>query len=92
QALERGVREHLDPHGFGMVELDAERGAPATRVDPDNAWVQRALRSLRQTTGDEPVLLPNLGGTLPNDVFADVLGMPTLWVPHSYPGCSQHAP
>jgi hypothetical protein len=20
------------------------------------------------------------------------LGMPTIWVPHSYPGCSQHAP
>jgi len=29
---------------------------------------------------------------LPNDVFAEILGMPTLWVPHSYPGCSQHAP
>ena len=25
-------------------------------------------------------------------VFAKTLGMPTLWVPHSYPGCSQHAP
>ena len=21
-----------------------------------------------------------------------MLGLPTLWVPHSYPGCSQHAP
>lgn len=92
QKLESIVREHLDAHGFGMVELEVERGAPATRVDPDNAWVQWALRSLRHTTGDEPALLPNLGGTLPNDVFADVLGMPTLWVPHSYPGCSQHAP
>jgi len=36
--------------------------------------------------------LPNLGGTLPNDAFADVLGLPTIWIPHSYPGCSQHAP
>jgi hypothetical protein len=25
-------------------------------------------------------------------VFADLLGMPTLWVPHSYPACAQHAP
>ena len=25
-------------------------------------------------------------------VFSDVLGLPTIWVPHSYPGCSQHAP
>jgi hypothetical protein len=36
--------------------------------------------------------LPNLGGSLPNDIFADVLGLPTVWIPHSYAGCSQHAP
>ena len=23
---------------------------------------------------------------------AELLGLPTLWVPHSYPACSQHAP
>jgi hypothetical protein len=86
------VRDHLDAHGFRSVAVEVERGMPATRVDPENPWVQWALRSLTQTTGAAPVLLPNLGGTLPNDVFADVLGMPTLWVPHSYPGCSQHAP
>ena len=44
------------------------------------------------TTGQKPALLPNLGGSLPNDVFADILGLPTVWVPHSYPACSQHAP
>ncbi|EPN73054.1 hypothetical protein A234_19095, partial [Pseudomonas syringae pv. actinidiae ICMP 19101] len=44
------------------------------------------------TTGKKPALLPNLGGSLPNDVFAEVLGLPTVWVPHSYPACSQHAP
>ncbi|WP_250454043.1 M20 family metallopeptidase [Caballeronia sp. ATUFL_M2_KS44] len=90
--LQQIVRRHLDAHGFPMVDVEVERGMPATRVDPDNPWVQWALRSLERTTGARPVLLPNLGGTLPNDVFADVLGMPTLWVPHSYPGCSQHAP
>ncbi|WP_118182993.1 M20 family metallopeptidase [Paraburkholderia phosphatilytica] len=90
--LQSIVRRHLDAHGFPMVTVEVERGMPATRVDPENPWVQWALRSLTQTTGTQPVLLPNLGGTLPNDVFADVLGMPTLWVPHSYPGCSQHAP
>ncbi len=92
QNLEQIVRRHLDEHGFRMVDIEVERGMPATRADPDSPWVQWALRSLRQTTGVQPVLLPNLGGTLPNEVFADVLGMPTLWVPHSYPGCSQHAP
>ena len=26
------------------------------------------------------------------DIFATDLGMPTVWVPHSYASCSQHAP
>jgi len=86
------VRQHLDAHGFTRVEVEVERGMAATRVDPESPWVQWALRSLTQTTGERPVLLPNLGGSLPNDVFAHILDMPTLWVPHSYPGCSQHAP
>ena len=25
-------------------------------------------------------------------MFADDLGLPTVWVPHSYTGCNQHAP
>jgi HEPN domain-containing protein len=54
--------------------------------------VRFALASMERSTGRAPVLLPNLGGSLPNDVFADLLGLPTVWVPHSYPGCSQHAP
>ena len=48
--------------------------------------------SIAATTGANPAILPNLGGSLPNDCFADVLGLPTIWVPHSYPACSQHAP
>jgi hypothetical protein len=25
-------------------------------------------------------------------VFAGLLDLPTIWIPHSYAGCSQHAP
>jgi hypothetical protein len=64
----------------------------ATRLDPDDPWVRWAIASVERTTGKRPAVLPNLGGSLPNDCFADVLGLPTLWVPHSYPACSQHAP
>ena len=48
--------------------------------------------SLTETLRTPPAVLPNLGGSIPNDVFTDLLGMPTIWVPHSYAGCSQHAP
>ena len=51
-----------------------------------------AAGSITRTCGRGPAILPNLAGTLPNDVFGELLGMPTLWVPHSYPACAQHAP
>ena len=64
----------------------------ATRIDPDDPWVQWAADSIALSSGKKPAILPNLGGSLPNDIFTDVLGLRTVWVPHSYPGCSQHAP
>ena len=88
------VRAHLDSHDLQRVAVKPARMETftATRLDPNDPWVGWALASIAKTTGKKPALLPNLGGSLPNDVFADILGMPTVWVPHSYPSCSQHAP
>lgn len=91
QELETILRTHLDQNGFTSVDIQIQRGTAATRLDPDNAWVKWAAQSMRSVIDKEIAILPNLGGTLPNDVFADVLGLPTLWIPHSYPGCAQHA-
>jgi acetylornithine deacetylase/succinyl-diaminopimelate desuccinylase-like protein len=89
----RHLREHLDQHGYTDIELThSGTQMEATRLDPDDPWVRWGLASMQRSTGKTPALLPNLGGSLPNDVFADVLGLPTLWVPHSYAACSQHAP
>ncbi len=86
------VRAHLAAHGFGDIVVSEPVLMAATRLDPDNAWVRFAMASIERSTGKTAALLPNLGGSLPNDVFADILGLPTVWVPHSYPACSQHAP
>lgn len=88
------LRRHLDRQGFPMVQVASARDEvfQATRLDPDDPWVRWAVASIAASSGKKPALLPNLGGSLPNDIFTDVLGLRTLWVPHSYPGCSQHAP
>ena len=88
------LRGHLDERGMTMVEVRQATMAPmaATRLDPDDPWVRWASASITATVGAPPVILPNLGGALPNDCFSAVLGLPTIWVPHSYPACSQHAP
>ncbi|MDA8453321.1 M20 family metallopeptidase [Acidovorax sp. GBBC 3334] len=92
QALESTVRAHLDAQGFPDVEVGITLAGAATRLDPDHPWVDWARASIERSSGQSPDVLPNLAGSLPNDVFADLLGLPTLWVPHSYPACAQHAP
>ena len=72
--------------------MKATQSFIASRTDFDSPWINWAAQSIRQTTGKAPAVLPNFGGSLPNDVFSETLGLPTIWVPHSYPGCSQHAP
>ncbi|CAP42750.1 M20 family metallopeptidase [Bordetella petrii] len=88
------LRRHLDRQGFPMVKVQTTRETMfrATRIDPDDPWVRWAVESLERTSGKKAAILPNLGGSLPNDIFTEVLGLRTIWVPHSYPGCSQHAP
>jgi acetylornithine deacetylase/succinyl-diaminopimelate desuccinylase-like protein len=88
------LRRHLDAHGFSRVQIVPQDQPvfPATRLDPDHPMVRFTAGSIETTTGQKPHLLPNLGGSLPNDCFAEVLGLPTIWVPHSYGGCAQHAP
>jgi acetylornithine deacetylase/succinyl-diaminopimelate desuccinylase-like protein len=88
------LRRHLDRNGFSSVEIRPGKGGHfyASRLDPADPWVNWTKDSLQRTTGRAPTILPNLGGSLPNDIFADVLQLKTIWLPHSYAGCSQHAP
>lgn len=92
QDLEGQVQRALDEHGFPMVRAKVLTSFPASRIEPDDPWVSWAAESLRESTGLPTTILPNIGGSLPNAVFESVLGLPTLWIPHSYPGCLQHAP
>ena len=92
QQLQEILREHLDAAGFPQVEIALGMSCAATRLDPRHPWVQWARASLERSAGAPVTVLPNLAGSLPNDVFVEVLQLPTLWIPHSYPACNQHAP
>ncbi len=90
--VQSSLRRHLDEHGFADIQIEIQAQAPATRLDPDDAWVRLATASMQESAGKPVTILPNLGGTIPNHCFSEALDLPTLWVPHSYPSCSQHAP
>jgi acetylornithine deacetylase/succinyl-diaminopimelate desuccinylase-like protein len=89
------IGRHLVEAGFDDVAVEVQDGTSimaATRLSPDHPWARWARDSLESIIDGPLTVLPNLGGSLPNDVFADILGLPTIWVPHSYASCSQHAP
>lgn len=85
------IQAHLVEHGYPMVQVSQTMSFAASRTALDDPWVGWARTTLEQAAGRPVALLPNIGGSLPNYVFADILGMSTLWVPHSHPGCLQHA-
>lgn len=87
------LKAHLREHGFADIDVTPHGAAfAASATAADHPAVQLAAGSLARTAGREPAVLPCLGGSLPNDIFTDDLEIPTVWVPHSYPGCAQHAP
>jgi acetylornithine deacetylase/succinyl-diaminopimelate desuccinylase-like protein len=87
------LRAHLDAAGFPEVRIDnAGVRMPASRTDPAHPWVRWAAASMERTLGRRVQVIPNASGGLPGDVFVDHLGVPLVWVPHSYNGCKQHGP
>ena len=91
------IRQHLDEHGFPEVQIlppppENAAGYTATRTDPDHPWARWTARAIERTTGKRTAVVPSLGGSICNEIFTDILGLPAIWIPHSYSGCSQHAP
>jgi len=91
------VQRHLDAKGLGVVKVVPPPAVndgrfAATQTEPDHPWAQFVAQSLQRSDNAKPAMLPATGGSICNDVFTDILGMPTIWIPHSYASCSQHAP
>lgn len=88
------IRRHLAAYGYDDVRVEQVVGNEwgATRLDPSHPWPSLVARSIADTTGKKTIRVPNFGASLPNDSFAITLGLPTIFIPHSYRSCSQHAP
>ncbi|MAI17254.1 MAG: hypothetical protein CBC71_00070 [Rhodobacteraceae bacterium TMED111] len=88
------LRKHLDEFGFTDVEIITENAInfEASRTDLSSNWLKKVEQILQNFYGDQIHVIPNLAGSLPNNCFTDILKIPTIWIPHSYKECSQHAP
>jgi acetylornithine deacetylase/succinyl-diaminopimelate desuccinylase-like protein len=86
-AIERHVARH-DPAAqvtFGAA-MEPQRTLPETR------YTEAVLRGARAGLGEEPLLTPALGGSLPIAEFSDVLGIPCYGIPLAGADERNHAP
>ncbi len=91
------LRRHLDARGFQRVQVlppppGNAGGFAASRTEPDHPWAERVRASLARSSNAPLAVIPQMGGSICNDLLTDLLGIPAIWIPHSYTACSQHAP
>ncbi len=91
------LRRHLQEEGIERVTVEPPppanaAGFDASRTEPDHPWAEWVRASITRSTNAPLAIIPQTGGSICNDLFTDLLGIPAIWIPHSYAGCSQHAP
>ncbi len=85
------IRAHL-ARTSPKVEVEIEGAVPASRMPLDNPWSGHLAAAVSRATGEEPLLIPAYGGTLPDFVWTSVLGRPSLGLPFANVDEANHAP
>ena len=101
------VEAHIKKQGFYIVREDPDNetrmthakiakvtrssGYPAARTSMDLPIIQDVINRSREIAGDDLILLPTLGGSLPLYLFTDVLQKPAIIVPIANHDNNQHA-
>ncbi len=67
-------------------------GYPAVRTSLSEPAVGPIVRAVERVIGEEPIMLPTMGGSLPLYLFEDAPGAPLVIVPIANHDNNQHAP
>ena len=91
--VEAKIRAHLRRHGFGDIEIRRVGGAmKPSRTPVDHPFGQAVVRAVTRAWGRPPVVVPNLGGSIPDYLFTQELRLPSVWVPYAPHDEANHAP
>jgi acetylornithine deacetylase/succinyl-diaminopimelate desuccinylase-like protein len=58
----------------------------------DSPFAAPLIAGLTQAQGEEPLLVPAMGGSLPEYVWTKILGVPSFVVPYANADEANHAP
>lgn len=91
EAISEGIRTLLATEAPDVTYV-AHGFMPPSRTPLDTPWLVPIRAALARAHGQEPVVWPALGGSLPDFVFTRVLGLPSLVVPYANADEANHAP
>jgi len=74
------------------AEVTAEMGMPASRTPLDNQFTPLLADAIAAVTGESPLLVPALGGTLPDYVWTSILEAASLGLPMANIDEANHGP
>jgi acetylornithine deacetylase/succinyl-diaminopimelate desuccinylase-like protein len=74
------LRRHVARHAPG-VAFELVGAVPPARTLPESAYTAAVLAGTAAGLGEDPLLVPALGGSLPLAAFTDTLGVPCYGVP-----------
>jgi acetylornithine deacetylase/succinyl-diaminopimelate desuccinylase-like protein len=63
-----------------------------SRTRPDLPAGQKVVRAVEAGAGEEPIVTPALGGSLPDYVWTKLVGLPSVGVPYANADEANHAP
>jgi acetylornithine deacetylase/succinyl-diaminopimelate desuccinylase-like protein len=75
-----------------IAKVQRDHGYPAARTDMNQPIVRDVIAAARRASGEDVVLMPGMGGSLPLYLFTDMLGKPAVVVPVANYDDNQHAP
>jgi acetylornithine deacetylase/succinyl-diaminopimelate desuccinylase-like protein len=74
-----------------IITLDWGEGYPAMRSDMSGELALALVAAVTEAIGEQPILVPTLGGSLPLNTFEEVLGAPLIVLPIVNHDNNQHA-
>ncbi|MDI3339437.1 MAG: M20/M25/M40 family metallo-hydrolase [Sphaerobacter sp.] len=85
------IEAHVRKHAPG-VEVIRQGSMDPSKTPLDSPYTEPIRLGVAAGQGEEPLLVPALGGSLPDYVFTKVLGIPAFGVPYANPDEANHAP
>jgi acetylornithine deacetylase/succinyl-diaminopimelate desuccinylase-like protein len=89
--VEAAISAHLATHA-PEVEFIPQGGMEPSKTQLDSPYADAIVSAVRVATGAEPLRVPAMGGSLPEYVWTQILGVPAFVVPYANHDERNHSP